>query len=137
VIAFAGNRRAAACRLLTIFCESPLFFCPADFCPISVLFPNFDTSFAANRIKNQLWVSRICSLKIASRRGLSGDLHAGKHLKPVDNFRAAFWGGVVISVVSLLLNTVTGSGDTRIEVRRGKRPPPKKPGDGNGPIIDV
>jgi putative membrane protein len=55
----------------------------------------------------------------------------------VDNFRAAFWGGVVISVVSLLLNTVTGSGDTRIEVRRGKRPPPKKPGDGNGPIIDV
>jgi putative membrane protein len=56
----------------------------------------------------------------------------------VDGFGSAFWGGLVISIVSLLLNTLTGTGDTRVEVRRGKRPPPsKKPGDGDGPVIDV
>ena len=56
----------------------------------------------------------------------------------VDSFGSAFWGGVVISIVALLLNTLTGTGDTRIQVRRGKAvPPPKKPDDGDGPVIDV
>src|SRR5438105_12222557 len=55
----------------------------------------------------------------------------------VDTFTSAFWGAVVISLVSLLLNTLAGTGDTRIEFRRGKRPPSKKPGDGDGPVIDV
>ena len=55
----------------------------------------------------------------------------------VDTFTSAFWGAVVISLVSLLLNTLAGTGDTRIEFRRGKRPPSKKPDDGDGPVIDV
>ena len=46
-------------------------------------------------------------------------------------------GGGLISAVTLLLNTLTGAGDARIEVRRGKRPASKKPGDGDGPVIDV
>jgi putative membrane protein len=56
----------------------------------------------------------------------------------VDSFASAFWGALVISIVSLLLNILSGTGDTRVEIRRGKRPPPpKKPDDGNGPVIDV
>ena len=56
----------------------------------------------------------------------------------VESFRAAFWGALVISIISLVLNTLTGSGDTRIEVRRGKRPPPPDKSDSNGgPVIDV
>ena len=54
----------------------------------------------------------------------------------VDSFGSAFWGALVISVVSLLLNSLTGSGDARVSVRRGG--PPKKPDDDEGgPVIDV
>lgn len=58
----------------------------------------------------------------------------------VANFRAAFWGAVVISLVSLVLNLITGSGDRRIEVRRigirrSKTRSDKR--DGDGPVIDV
>lgn len=52
----------------------------------------------------------------------------------VDSFGAAFWGGLVISIISLLLNSLTKSGSSRIEVRRGKNPPRD---DGKGPVIDV
>ena len=56
----------------------------------------------------------------------------------VEGFGPAFWGALVISIVSLLLNTLTGTGDSRIEIRRTKRPaPPSKPDDGDGPVIDV
>jgi putative membrane protein len=60
----------------------------------------------------------------------------------VDSFGAAFFGGVIISIVALLLNTLTGTGDTRIEMRRSKKfPPPDNKGsktdDGDGPVIDV
>jgi len=56
----------------------------------------------------------------------------------VDSFRAAFWGGVVISLVSILLNSLTRSGRARIQIRRSKRqPPPDRPGDGGGPVIDI
>ncbi len=54
----------------------------------------------------------------------------------VDSFSAAFWGALVISLVSLILNSVTGSGSARITVRRGKSPNPPK-NDGGGPVIDV
>jgi putative membrane protein len=55
----------------------------------------------------------------------------------VDSFSAAFWGALVISLVSLLLNSVLGSGDARIEVHRNvPRPPPRRDG-GDGPVIDV
>jgi putative membrane protein len=52
----------------------------------------------------------------------------------VKGFWAAFWGALVISIVSLILNSVTGSGESRIRVERGKKPePPKKDDD----VIDV
>jgi putative membrane protein len=58
----------------------------------------------------------------------------------VADFWAAFWGALVISVVSLILNTLTGSGEHRIEWRRDPpdRPPrPPRGGGGDGPVIDV
>lgn len=55
----------------------------------------------------------------------------------VEGFWAAFWGGLVISVVSLVLNALTGTGEYRIEMR-GKPPdPPRRGGGGSGPVIDV
>ena len=53
----------------------------------------------------------------------------------VADFRAAFWGSLIISFVSLILNTLTGTGGSRIEFRRGKRRPGRR--DGDGPVIDV
>jgi putative membrane protein len=55
----------------------------------------------------------------------------------VADFWAAFWGGLVISLVSLILNTLTGSGEHRIEWRRGPQDPPPRGGGGSGPVIDV
>ena len=56
----------------------------------------------------------------------------------VRTFGAAFWGGVIISIVSLILNSITKTGGSRIEVRRGTRSgPPKRPDDPDGPVIDV
>jgi putative membrane protein len=54
----------------------------------------------------------------------------------VDGFWAAFWGALVISVVSLVLHSLTGTGGSRLEFRRGRRPPDSDRG-GNGPVIDV
>lgn len=55
----------------------------------------------------------------------------------VDGFWPAFWGALVISIVSLVLNTLTGTGEGRVRVRRSA--PGNKPagGGGNGPVIDV
>ena len=54
----------------------------------------------------------------------------------VDDFSAAFWGALVISLVSLPLNALTGG--SRVQVRRGGPPkPPPGDGPGNGPVIDV
>lgn len=56
----------------------------------------------------------------------------------VDSFGAAFWGALIISVVSLVLNSLTGTGHSRIEFRRGKpKPRSNKTDDGGGPVIDV
>jgi putative membrane protein len=51
----------------------------------------------------------------------------------VDTFGAALLGALVISIVSLALNLLTGG--TRVQIQR--RPPPKKPDDDGGPVIDV
>jgi putative membrane protein len=52
----------------------------------------------------------------------------------VDSFGYAFLGALIISIVSVALNIMTGGG--RIPVQR--RPPPsRKSDDGNGPVIDV
>ena len=54
----------------------------------------------------------------------------------VDSFRWALLGSLIISIVSVALNILTGTGRTRFTVRR--RPPPPPPsGTGNGPVIDV
>lgn len=52
----------------------------------------------------------------------------------VEGFGAAFWGALVISVVTVLLNWLTGTGHTRVVFRHHRRPPPN---DGSGPVIDV
>ena len=61
-------------------------------------------------------------------------------LKPhfhVDGFGAAFWGALIISFVSLVLNSVTRTGKAHIKVQRGNPKPPRDRGDGGGPVIDV
>jgi hypothetical protein len=56
----------------------------------------------------------------------------------VDGFWTAFKGGLVISIVSMLLNSLTGSGNARIQIQRGKpRAPNDKSDPGNGPVIDL
>jgi putative membrane protein len=53
----------------------------------------------------------------------------------VDSFGAAFLGALVISIVSLLLNVVTGGSRARVRLQQRRRPPDS--GGGGGPIIDV
>jgi putative membrane protein len=54
----------------------------------------------------------------------------------VDSFGYAFLGALIISIVSIFLNAMTGN--ARISIKKGGPPnPPKNPGGGNGPIIDV
>lgn len=67
---------------------------------------------------------------------LVGKLIGGFH---VASFWNAFWGGLVISLVSIPLNLLTGTGGSRLEVRRGEGPPSRRSGrdDGDGPVIDV
>jgi putative membrane protein len=56
----------------------------------------------------------------------------------VASFGAAFWGSLVISIVSLALNMLTKGNGPVFEIRRGKPPPRRPPDDpGNGPVIDV
>lgn len=52
----------------------------------------------------------------------------------VEDFWVAFWGALVISIVSVILNTLTGTGHAQVKIQRQK-PPPRN--DGNGPVIDV
>lgn len=65
---------------------------------------------------------------------LVGSLVKGFH---VGGFWPAFWGALVISIVSMVLNTLTGSGDRRVRVRRSTAEIKPTGGDGNGPVIDV
>jgi putative membrane protein len=54
----------------------------------------------------------------------------------VAGFWSAFFGALIISIVTLLLNTLTRSGDSRLQFRRGRQPPPRD-GNDDGPVIDV
>jgi putative membrane protein len=56
----------------------------------------------------------------------------------VETFWAAFLAGLVISFVSLILNTITGTGEKRIvlRTRRHQRNQDRR-GPGGGPVIDV
>ena len=52
------------------------------------------------------------------------------------SFGYAFLGALIISIISSALNVLTGS--ARISIQRRSPPnPPKAPGGGNGPVIDV
>ena len=51
----------------------------------------------------------------------------------IDSFGAAFLGALIISVVSLLLNFLTGGTKARVQVSHRRRPPDS----GHGPVIDV
>ena len=54
----------------------------------------------------------------------------------VEGFKAAFWGGLVISLTTLILNSVTGTGKSRVSFERKRNSPPP-PRDDDGPVIDV
>lgn len=60
----------------------------------------------------------------------------------VPGFWPAFWGALVISIVTLITNKITGGGDSKLNFQR-VRPadePPSRPridDDDNGPVIDV
>ena len=55
----------------------------------------------------------------------------------VAGFGPAFLGALIISIISLILNILTGTGRSRIHFHRAV--PPRHPPDdpGNGPVIDV
>jgi uncharacterized membrane protein YvlD (DUF360 family) len=53
----------------------------------------------------------------------------------VTTFGAALLGALIISLISGALNILTGNGKTRISIQR--RPPPNKPDNDGGPVIDV
>lgn len=56
----------------------------------------------------------------------------------VDSFWAAFWGALLISIVSSLINVLTGTEKASIRVSRGRRPNQGTNQDkGGGPVIDV
>ena len=52
----------------------------------------------------------------------------------VQDFWSAFWGALIISVIGVILNTLTGTGNTRVRFEHRRRPPGS---DGGGPVIDV
>jgi putative membrane protein len=54
----------------------------------------------------------------------------------VDSFGYAFLGAIIISVISVALNVLTGNARVSVQ-RRPPNPPNDKPGGGDGPVIDV
>jgi len=54
----------------------------------------------------------------------------------VDTFGYAFAGAAIISIVSMLLNILTGNTGARVTFQR-RPPPPKKNDDDDKPVIDV
>ncbi|HCL92385.1 MAG TPA: phage holin family protein [Verrucomicrobiota bacterium] len=54
----------------------------------------------------------------------------------VDSFGAALAGALIISIVSLVLNLLTGTSRARVRYQRGRQPPDAN-NRGQGPVIDV
>ena len=52
----------------------------------------------------------------------------------VTDFLSAFWGALIISIIALILNTITGTGSSRIRVEKRRR---SDRDSGSGPVIDV
>lgn len=63
-----------------------------------------------------------------------GHLVAAFH---VAGFWAAFWGGVVISIVSMIANAMIGKPEKRPDPSHPQPPQRPQPPAGNGPVIDV
>jgi len=55
----------------------------------------------------------------------------------VGGFWAAFWGSLIISITTIVLNSLTGTGRSRVKVQRRAQEPPRQSGGGDGPVIDV
>ncbi len=55
----------------------------------------------------------------------------------VGSFWAAFWGALIISLISLILNALTGETQTRARFTHRRRPPGSDREDGSGPVIDI
>jgi len=78
---------------------------------------------------------------------LTGGLMVGLTGNPdsfvVEDFWSAIWGALVISIVTLIANSLTGNGKSKVHFQRARQPkrPPEKPGydhdDDDGPVIDV
>jgi len=54
----------------------------------------------------------------------------------VDNFWSAFWGALIISIISGILGAVTGTSKARIRIQSRGRPP-NSDRNGGGPVIDI
>ena len=54
----------------------------------------------------------------------------------VESFWSAFWGALIISVISGILGAITGVGKARVRVERRRRPP-NSDRNGGGPVIDI
>jgi putative membrane protein len=57
------------------------------------------------------------------------------HFK-VDGFWDAFWGALIISIVSSVLHVLTGTSRSKVNFQHHRRPPESGPG-GQGPVIDI
>ncbi len=54
----------------------------------------------------------------------------------VDTFGYAFLGALIISIITVILNIMTGNSNVRVQ-RGPPGPPNNKKNDGDGPVIDV
>jgi len=55
----------------------------------------------------------------------------------VDTFWSAFLGALIISIVSVALNVLTGNARVSVQRRKPPGPPDNNNSGGNGPVIDV
>lgn len=61
----------------------------------------------------------------------------GAHFE-VEGFGSAFLGALIISIVSLVLNTLAGTGKSRVQITRHHRRESRDDKDGgDGPVIDI
>ena len=71
---------------------------------------------------------------------LTGELVNGFE---VEDFWSAIWGALVISIVTLIANSLSGKGNSKVHFKRAQpreRPPDKRGydrDDDDGPVIDV
>lgn len=55
----------------------------------------------------------------------------------VPDFQSAFWGALIISIISLILNIITGTGSSRIRVEKRHDTRSSDRDSGSGPVIDI